>query len=80
MDPSLVTLDSKLIVGEIEIAVKYKAYDENLLVKICKAKKLRNTESFSLPDTYVVVEMYPKRCEKAYVVIYGLFVGLSLKF
>ena len=61
MDPSVVTSDSKLIVGEIEIAVKYKGYEENLFVKICKAKKLRITESFGLPDPYVVVEMYAKR-------------------
>lgn len=61
MDPSVVTSDSKLIVGEIEIAVKYKTYEENLLVKICKAKNLRNTESFDLPDPYVIVEMYTKR-------------------
>lgn len=66
MDPSVVTSDSKLIVGEIEIAVKYKTYEENLLVKICKAKNLRNTESFGLPDPYVIVEMYTKRWEKAF--------------
>lgn len=61
MDPSFVTSDSKLIVGEVELAIKYKPLEENLLVKICRAKKLQKTDSFGFPDPYVVVELSSKR-------------------
>ena len=57
MDPSDNDLSARSIVGEIEVALKYKTNEELLLIKIGRAKDL-NTDDQQSPNSYVSVSLF----------------------
>lgn len=59
MDPSKNELSVRSIVGEIEVAAKYKLSDKYLLVKIGRAKGLVQ-EEMQFPNPYVLIDLYLK--------------------
>ena len=60
MDPTVNKLSMRSIVGEIEVAAKYKLSEKYLLVKIGRAKGL-SQEDMNFPNPYVVIDLYLKR-------------------
>jgi len=60
MDPSLNMFSMRSVVGELEIAVKYKHSDRYLLVKIGRGKGLHQ-EDMCFPSPYVTVDLFLKR-------------------
>jgi len=60
MDPTLPMENTNRVVGEIEVAVKYKILEETILVRVGRAKKLQKTDTIGLPDPYVTIDLFSK--------------------
>ena len=58
MDPTLQHDLTSNIVSEIEVAVKYKAQQNLLLVKIGRARDLPREDGSPFPDPFVVVDLF----------------------
>lgn len=58
LDPTVTTVSSQTIVGQIEIAAKYKPLEKTLLVKVGRVKQLVK-EGVGLPDPYVTIDLFP---------------------
>lgn len=58
MDPSVNTDLTNLIVGEIEVAVRFKLEDSLLLVKVGRGKDLPKEHGSPAPDPFVVADVF----------------------
>lgn len=60
MDPSISNLSMRSVVGEVEVAVKYKTSHQMLLVKIGRAKDLHQ-EDLEFPHPFVSVSLFENK-------------------
>ena len=60
MDPSVNKLSVRSIVGEAEVAIKYKVSERCLLVKIGRAKGL-HADDLRYPSPFITVDLYQRR-------------------
>lgn len=72
MDPTVTTVSSQTIVGQIEIAAKYKPLEKTLLVKVGRVKQLVK-EGVGLPDPYVTIDLFPSR-----LILHGFYITYLL--
>ena len=60
MDPSVNKFSTRSVVGEAEIAIKYKLSEKCLLVKVVKVKGL-SSDVLNLPNPFLSVDLYEKK-------------------
>eukprot|EP00794_Sanderia_malayensis_P006892 gene6892-7670_t len=65
IDPSSLDNTSTKVVGEIEIALKYKSSESTLLVKIGRAKNLESLDAHNLPNSFVEANLIIKRADSS---------------
>lgn len=74
MNPDVATANSKRVVGEVELAVKFRGLDSQLMIKVSRVKHLANKGISGLPDPYVQLKLFingtkePKETVKTKVV------------
>lgn len=65
MDPSVNKMSTRSVVGEVEIAIKFKLSEKYLLVRVGRVKGL-SSEVLTLPNPYLSIDLY----EQKYVVVF----------
>ena len=60
MDPSVNKISTRSVVGEAEIAIKFKLSEKCLLIRVGRVKGL-SSDVLNLPNPYLTIDLYEQK-------------------